>query len=180
MSHDNKILVFKILITVILHFLVLKEPFLHEAFRSFKNPSCSVYPVQGVQGGWSLCQLGVQRWSTPWTGLQSVTGLAQGDGQRFKLTSTPMGNLESSIKVTWIGLSLTCVKKNPTLVPRECWPIEKEKKKNPIKQLSDVLSVTLGLCVTDSGLALLRLVFNIDYHIMFTQYVFLPAGSPSQ
>lgn len=57
---------------------------------------------------------------------------------------------------------------------------QEDETKKTTKQLSDVLSVTLGLCVTDSGLALLRLVFNIDYHIMLTQYVLFPAGSPSQ
>lgn len=75
-----------------------------------------------------------ERGVTPWTGLQSVTGLAQGDRQPLTLTSTLMGNLETSIKVTWIGLSLTCVKKNPTLVPRECWHANRKMK--PKKQLS--------------------------------------------
>lgn len=46
---------------------------------------------------------------TPWTGLQSVAWLTQGDRQPFTFTFTPIGNLESPINLHPLTASLWAV-----------------------------------------------------------------------
>ena len=64
-------------------------------------------PSVGSRGGWSLSQRSSgDRWGTPWTGRQSITGPHRDkrDKQPCMHTFTPKDNLESSIKLTCMFL----------------------------------------------------------------------------
>ena len=75
----------------------------HLQFHSFIIRNLLSY--SGSRGGLELipADIGWRRGGgggcSPWTGLQSITGLTHGDRQPFTLTFTPTGHLESTINL---------------------------------------------------------------------------------